>query len=97
MKVLDMLTDKAERHLRAALTYIKSLPPWQHSIRLFCAFPLMFAVRTLAISRRNYQVLESEAKITREEVSQIVRDSTMWGWSNIWLDHYYRQLSMVVD
>jgi farnesyl-diphosphate farnesyltransferase len=97
MKVLDMLTDKAERHLRAALTYIKSLPPWQHSIRLFCAFPLMFAVRTLAISRRNYQVLESEAKITREEVSQIVRDSTLWGWSNLWLDHYYRQLSTVVD
>lgn len=95
MKVLDMLADKAERHLRVALTYLKSLPPWQHSIRLFCAFPLMFAVRTLAISRRNYQVLESEAKITREEVTQIVRDSTLWGWSNLWLDHYYRQLSIV--
>jgi farnesyl-diphosphate farnesyltransferase len=95
MKVLDMLTDKAERHLHAALSYLKSLPPWQHSIRLFCAFPLMFAVRTLAISRRNYQVLESEAKITREEVTQIVRDSTLWGWSNLWLDHYYRQLSTV--
>ncbi len=97
IKVLDMLNDKAERHLRAALTYLKSLPPWQHSIRLFCAFPLMFAVRTLAISRRNYQVLETEAKITREEVTQIVRDSTLWGWSNIWLDYYYRQLSVVAD
>ncbi len=95
MKVLDMLADKAERHLHAALTYLKSLPPWQHSIRLFCIFPLMFAVRTLAISRRNYQVLESEAKITREEVKQIVRDSTLWGWSNLWLDHYYRRLSVV--
>ncbi|HKZ70867.1 MAG TPA: squalene/phytoene synthase family protein [Anaerolineales bacterium] len=95
MKVLDMLADKAERHLRAALTYLKSLPPWQHSIRLFCIFPLMFAVRTLAISRRNHQVLESEAKITREEVARIVRDSTFWGWSNMWLDHYYRQLSVV--
>jgi len=95
MKVLDMLADKAERHLHAALTYLKSLPPWQHNIRLFCAFPLMFAVRTLAISRRNYMVLQSEAKITREEVKQIVRDSTLWGWSNIWLDHYYRQLSVV--
>src|SRR3990172_4265810 len=76
MKVLDMLADKAERHLRAALTYLKSLPPWQHSIRLFCIFPLMFAVRTLAISRRNHQVLESEAKITREEVARIVRDTS---------------------
>jgi farnesyl-diphosphate farnesyltransferase len=97
IKVLDMLNDKAERHLRMALTYLKSLPPWQHSIRLFCAFPLMFAVRTLAISRRNYMVLESEAKITREEVTQIVRDSTLWGWSNIWLDRYYQQLSVVAD
>jgi len=40
-------------------------------------------------------VLESEAKITREEVARIVRDSTFWGWSNMWLDHYYRQLSVV--
>lgn len=97
MKVLDMLTDKAERHLHAALAYLKSLPPWQHSIRLFCIFPLMFAVRTLAISRRNYQVLESEAKITREEVKRIVHDSILWGWSNLWLDHYYRRLSIVGD
>ena len=95
MKVLDMLADKAERHLRAALAYLKALPPWQHSIRLFCIFPLMFAVRTLAISRHNHNVLESEAKITREEVARIVRDSTWWGWSNMWLDHYYRQLSVV--
>ncbi len=95
MKVLDMLADKAERHLRAALAYLKALPPWQHSIRLFCMFPLMFAVRTLAISRHNHKVLDSEAKITREEVARIVRDSTVWGWSNLWLDHYYRRLSIV--
>ena len=97
IKVLDLLVDKAERHLRAALAYLKALPRWQHSIRLFCAFPLMFAVRTLAISRRNYQVLEAEAKITREEVARIVRDSTLWGWSNTWLDHYYQQLSIVTE
>ncbi len=97
MKVLDMLADKAERHLHAALDYLKSLPPWQHSIRLFCIFPLMFAVRTLAISRSNYQVLETEAKITREEVKQIVRDSVMWGWNNFWLDTYYRRLSTVTE
>ena len=28
----------------------------------------MFAVRTLAISRKNHSVLDSEAKISREEV-----------------------------
>ena len=95
MKVLDMLADKAERHLRAALACVKSLPPWQHRIRLACIFPLMFAIRTLAISRRNAQVFESEAKITREEVKRIVMDATLWGWSNSWLDSYYQKLNIV--
>jgi len=96
-KVLDMLADKAERHLHGALTCVKSLPPWQHRIRLACIFPLMFAIRTLAISRRNTQVFESEAKITRDEVKQIVKDATLWGWSNVWLDSYYEKLNVITD
>lgn len=95
IKVLDMLADKAERHLHAALACVKSLPPWQHRIRLACIFPLMFAIRTLAISRRNAEVFESEAKITREEVRRIVMDATLWGWSNVWLDSYYQKLNIV--
>ena len=95
IKVLDMLADKAERHLHAALTCVKSLPPWQHRIRLACIFPLMFAIRTLAISRRNAEVFESEAKISREEVKRIVMDATLWGWSNSWLDSYYQKLNIV--
>ncbi|HLA08368.1 MAG TPA: squalene/phytoene synthase family protein, partial [Anaerolineales bacterium] len=88
IKVLDMLADKAERHLHAALACIKSLPPWQHRIRLACIFPLMFAIRTLAISRRNADVFTHEAKMTREEVRRIVKDATLWGWSNVWIDRY---------
>jgi len=95
IKVLDMLADKAERHLHAALACVKSLPPWQHRIRLACIFPLMFAIRTLAVSRRNAQVFDSEAKITREEVKRIVMDATLWGWSNSWLDSYYQKLNIV--
>jgi farnesyl-diphosphate farnesyltransferase len=97
LKVLELLTDKAERHLHNALTYVKALPWWEHGIRLGCIFPLMFAIRTLAVSRRNAQVFESEAKITREEVKQIVFDSTVWGWSNDWLDHYYEKLNSFGD
>jgi len=97
LKVLDMMTDKAERHLRQALQYIKSLPWWQHGIRLGCIFPLMFAIRTLAVSRHNAQVFETEAKITRNEVKKIVLDSTLWGWSNLWLDRYYQELNVVGD
>jgi farnesyl-diphosphate farnesyltransferase len=97
LKVLDMMTDKAERHLRQALQYIKSLPWWQHGIRLGCIFPLMFAIRTLAVSRHNAQVFETEAKITRAEVKKIVLDSTLWGWSNLWLDRYYLELNVARD
>jgi farnesyl-diphosphate farnesyltransferase len=97
IKVLDMLEDKAKRHLNAALTYVKALPPWQHRIRLGCIFPLMFAIRTLAISRRNAQVFEDEAKMTRDEVKRIVKDATLWGWSNLWLDHYYQKLNVVTE
>jgi farnesyl-diphosphate farnesyltransferase len=93
IKVLDMLADKAERHLHAALTCIKTLPRWQHRIRLACIFPLMFAIRTLAISRRNADVFNDEAKITREEVKRIVKDATLWGWSNRWLDRYSQKLN----
>lgn len=95
LKVLDLLTDKAERHLHNALTYVKALPWWQHGIRLGCIFPLMFAIRTLAVSRRNAQVFESEAKITRADVKQIVMHSTMMGWSNLWLDRYYDKLNTI--
>ncbi len=95
LQVLDLMTDKAERHLRQALQYVKALPWWQHGIRLGCIFPLMFAIRTLAISRRNAQVFESEAKMTREEVKRIVMQATLWGWSNSWLDSYCQKLNIV--
>lgn len=95
VRVLDMLADKAERHLRAALTCVKSVPRWHHRIRLACILPLMFAIRTLAISRRNTQVFESEAKMTREDVKRIVFQVTLWGWSNSWLDSYYQKLNVV--
>jgi len=94
LKVLDRMTEKAERHLKYALTYVKALPWWQHGIRLGCIFPLMFAIRTLAVSRNNAEIFHTEAKITRAEVKQIVLDSTLWGWSNLWLDRYYKKLNV---
>ena len=95
LQVLKKLTDKADHHLEAAMEYLKALPPWQYSIRLFCVYPLMFAVRTLAISRQNSAVLAGEVKITRDEVARIVRDTTLWSWSNPWLDNYYQKLRVV--
>ncbi len=95
MRVIDRLSDKAERHLRRGLEFVKRIPRRFHRVRLAAMWPLFFAVRTLAISRGNCAVLAAEAKITREEVRQIVLDTQAMGWSNRWLDFYYEKLSSV--
>jgi hypothetical protein len=58
-------------------------------------WPLLFAVKTLAISRNNINVVLSEAKITRAEVMSIVRKTTLLGWSNRWLVNYYYRLHSI--
>jgi farnesyl-diphosphate farnesyltransferase len=91
--VVDALADKAERHLGNGLALIKLLPRRYHRLRLACIWPLLFAARTLALTRQNlHQVLESEAKITRDEIKEIIVDTTRWGWSNRWLEDYYERL-----
>lgn len=92
LQVVDMLVTKADGHLKSAQEYFRILPPWKHAVRLSCLYPLLFAIRTLAISRKNYQVIQGEAKMSREEVKKIVRDSTIWGWSNAWVDSYITRL-----
>ena len=89
------MADKAEGHLQKALDYVMALPPWLHTLRLACIWPMLFAVRTLALSRQNVNVLVGEVKMTREEVKAIVRDTTLFGWSNRWLESYYKQLKVV--
>jgi len=94
-QVIDQLASKAETHLQYGLSYITSLPWRQHGIRLACVWPLLFAVKTLAISRNNINVVLSEAKITRAEVMSIVRKTTLFGWSNRWLVNYYHRLHTI--
>ena len=92
LQVVGMLADKAERHSRMALAYVKMIPGRYHRIRLFCLWPLLFAIRTLAISRGNSSVLETEAKISREEVMKIIEDTRSWDGSYGWLDTYLESL-----
>jgi farnesyl-diphosphate farnesyltransferase len=95
LQVVEMLVEKADGHLKSATQYYKALPPWKHAIRLSCLYPLLFAIRTLAVSRKNDQVLQGAAKMSRDEVRRIVRDSTIWGWSNAWVDSYIHRLEVV--
>jgi len=95
LEVVARLADKAETHLRHGLQYIIHIPPTHYRIRLACSWPLFFAIKTLAVSRDNIHVVLNEAKITRTEVTRIIRNTTLMGWSDHWLRSYYSQLLTV--
>ncbi|MCY4573981.1 MAG: squalene/phytoene synthase family protein [Gemmatimonadetes bacterium] len=95
MSVLARLVEKAERHLAAARGYISMIPRRHHGVRLFCLLPLFFAVRTLALSRGNPEVLERETKMTRREVFAVTRNAKLLGFSNRWMDWYCGRLAAV--
>jgi farnesyl-diphosphate farnesyltransferase len=92
MEVVRRLVEKAEAHLRDGLEYVLQIPRHLHRVRLATMWPLLFAARTLALSRDNRDVLLSEAKMSREDVERIVRRTMMHGWSNRWLARYHEQL-----
>jgi farnesyl-diphosphate farnesyltransferase len=96
IQVINMVADKAERHLNNGMTYLTCLPPWQHQVRLACMWPLFFAVKTLALSRNNAGVILEEVKMTRNQVKDIMFKTQMFGWSNPWLKHFYKELSTPV-
>ncbi|MEJ2542013.1 MAG: squalene/phytoene synthase family protein [Gemmatimonadota bacterium] len=91
--ILERLVPKAEAHLDAARGYIARIPGRERGIRLFCLLPYLFAVRTLAISRRNPRVFDEETKISRPEVKRIVFWSRLLGWSDRWVAWYARRLA----
>ncbi|MFH1038601.1 MAG: squalene/phytoene synthase family protein [PVC group bacterium] len=60
--------------LDSALEYTLAIPSREADIRLFCALPLLFAVRTLALAVHSSRVFgEKPLKISRGEVSDICR------------------------
>jgi farnesyl-diphosphate farnesyltransferase len=93
IQVINMLADKAEGHLLKGMAYIMAVPRREHRIRLFCMWPLFFAVKTLAISRNNISVILKEEKMSRKKVREIVLKTKLLGWSNQWLFHFYKELS----
>jgi len=94
IKVVNILADKASRHLFNGITFITAFPRIQHRIRLACMWPLYFAIKTLAISRDNVNVVLNEAKLNRTQVKKIMLNTKLFGWSNHWLLHYYEELSI---
>ena len=91
--ILERLVPKAESHLEAARHYIARIPRSERGIRLFCLLPYLFAVRTLAISRKNPRVFHEETKIGRPEVKRIVFWTRILGGSDAWVRWYAGRLA----
>ena len=74
--LLDALVAVARHECDLALEYVLLLPPDQPGLRLFCLWPLLFALRTLAALAHNPAVLEpAPVKIDRATVLEIVAQS----------------------
>jgi farnesyl-diphosphate farnesyltransferase len=85
--VTGELIKKAKKHLRDAKDYIKILPRLEHRMRLFCLWPSLMAAD-------NLRVIENGGKkITRETVKKIIRNSSMLGWSNFWIEREFAKFS----
>lgn len=93
LQVVELLAQKAERHLWGGLSYVMHLPRRFHRIRLACMWPVYLAVGTLTVSRNNAKVIMDEAKLGRDQVLQILTQTRLFGWSNHWLHFYFRQLA----
>jgi len=92
LEVLNRLVRKARGHLDDAERYITALPRSALGMRVFCALPLFFALRTLSLSRGNPEVLTHEVKMPRAEVVQLTARTRLLGWSNRWVRQTAAQL-----
>ncbi len=92
LAVLELLVQKAERHLDSAIEYVRRVPRRLRKVRLACIWPLLFAARTVSLSRGNPRVFSDGVKIARSEIKRIVFWSNLLGSSNLWVSFYTRKL-----
>jgi farnesyl-diphosphate farnesyltransferase len=77
------LQAKALRHLEEALAYTLTIPRLQRGIRLFCLWPLLMAVETLALLVENAGAADdSRRKITRAQVAGIITSTRLLWWAD---------------
>ena len=95
LRVMELLIEKAGRHLRDALDYCIALPRSQYRIRLFCLTSLYFAVRTLHRAKHDPRLLDPnhKVKITRAEVYRTVVVTHVVAPVNSLVRAYFRHLA----
>ena len=98
MKVLDILISKAAKHLDDALAYTLHIPRRDVRIRLFCLWPLFFAIKTLSVAKGNKNLVQGNTpvKISRNDVYKIMFLTTSMACNNHMLTSSYNSLRKTV-
>ncbi len=94
LAVLGELVGKAASHLDDALTYTLLIPRREVRMRLFCLWPLFFAIKTLTVVNGNPDLLtgRNRVRISRGEVYETLIHTTLICWSNRLLKRTYWKL-----
>jgi farnesyl-diphosphate farnesyltransferase len=84
LAVLREQVKDARKYIDAAMQYILRLPKNALRVRMFCLIPLFMAIESYVKCMDNAELFESgkKVKITREQVSEIVAKSGLWGANN---------------
>jgi farnesyl-diphosphate farnesyltransferase len=92
--VMQQLIDKAHGHLEDALEYCTTLPRSAYRVRLFCLTSMFFAVRTLALARKDDRLLDPghKVKINRGQVYRTLGLSALCAPSNALIRAYFSHL-----
>ncbi len=92
--VMKELAAEAWKHLSDAIEYTVSIPRRNPQIRLFCLWPLFMAAKNLSIMGDCSHLFDKEhkVKITRDDVKEIIRSTTLHFYSNSWIRRQFESL-----
>ncbi len=99
-EVQRVLLKKTLQHLRDALDYSCLIPRRDARIRLFCLWPLFMALETLSLlANWNYgkQAKQIKIKISRADVTRIVRQTSLVFWSNLVLRQMFNRVAKPLE
>ncbi len=84
----------AQKDLLESVEYVKKIPKINPRIRFFCALPLLLAIGTLNKLKSSDNIISSEnkIKISKSEVSKIIRQSFFSSISNWWFEKSVKKL-----
>jgi farnesyl-diphosphate farnesyltransferase len=86
--------DQAEAHLAAGWDYTNALPSGTFRVRLACAWPILFGVRTLRLLRNENMLDDSRRlKAARSEIYALMaRSVLLYPWTAAWRAQFGREL-----